>query len=158
MSIHGFSSRLAWIMIARKERMMYETTLRRVAKLSLEKSDRIRELEAENERLRNWVADCQSGMYINCVYCGHRYGPDDEVPSTMADILKEHIEQCPDHPMSALKSENERLTKHVDGRDYNLQVRADRIANLEVEVQRLLAENVELRDQLAKYQHLAEGE
>jgi hypothetical protein len=65
--------------------------------------------DAEIERLKQWVSDCQSGMYVNCVYCGHRYGPGDEVPSSMADVLKEHIEQCPKHPMSKLKAENERL-------------------------------------------------
>ncbi len=66
-------------------------------------SDRICTLERENERLLQWVHDLQSGMYINCVYCGHRYGPNDEVPATMADVLKEHIEVCPEHPMSRLK-------------------------------------------------------
>ena len=68
---------------------------------------------AEVERLKAWVNDCQAGMYINCVYCGHRYGPDDEVPATMADVLKAHIEQCPEHPMSALKAENTKLTAEV---------------------------------------------
>ena len=71
-------------------------------------------LEAENAFLREenallcrrlsryeqWVADLQAGMYINCVYCGHRYGPDDEVPASMADVLKAHIEVCPEHPLS----------------------------------------------------------
>lgn len=65
--------------------------------------------KAENTRLQEWVHDLQSVMYINCVYCGHRYGPEDEVPATMADALKEHIEQCPKHPMSALKAENAKL-------------------------------------------------
>jgi len=60
-------------------------------------------LKQENERLVKWVDDLQSGMYINCVYCGHRYGPKDKVPCTMANALKQHIEQCPKHPMSALK-------------------------------------------------------
>jgi len=62
----------------------------------------LREEEAESERLRQWVSDCQSGMYINCVYCGHRYGPKEDTPVAMADVLKEHIEQCPEHPMSHL--------------------------------------------------------
>ena len=57
---------------------------------------------AEIERLRQWVADLQSGMYINCVYCGHHYGPKDEVPAAMADVLKQHIAVCPEHPMSKL--------------------------------------------------------
>jgi hypothetical protein len=60
----------------------------------------------DNERLQNWVNDLQSGMYINCVYCGHRYGPSPETPVAMADVLKEHIEVCPKHPMSKLKEEN----------------------------------------------------
>jgi len=54
--------------------------------------------------LEHWLADCQSGIYINCVYCGHRYGPSDEVPATMADMLKEHVESCVTHPMSKLRT------------------------------------------------------
>lgn len=66
-------------------------------------------LRAENERLGSWVSDIQSGMYVNCVYCGHRYGPGETTPVSMADALKAHVEQCPKHPMSALKAEVERL-------------------------------------------------
>ena len=66
-------------------------------------------------KLRQWVSDLQSGMYVNCVYCGHRYGPNDgTTPVSMADALKEHIEHCPKHPMSALKAENEELKKKVE--------------------------------------------
>lgn len=68
--------------------------------------DVVESLHKEIERLDKWVADLQSGMYINCVYCGYRYGPKDEVPCSMADALKQHIETCPKHPMSALKQEN----------------------------------------------------
>ena len=63
----------------------------------------------EIEDLQQWVSDCQSGMYINCVYCGHRYGPREETPVAMADVLKEHCEQCPKHPLSAAKAEIRRL-------------------------------------------------
>jgi len=88
-----------------------------IASLTIKAKDAtITTLKAENKRLIKWVNDLQSGMYINCVYCGHRYGPDDKVPCTMADALKKHIEKCPKHPMSALKqslaaakAENERL-------------------------------------------------
>ena len=62
----------------------------------------IEAIETENVQLMKWVADLQSGMYVNCVYCGHRYGPKDKVPASMADALKQHIAQCPAHPMSAL--------------------------------------------------------
>src|SRR6202035_247283 len=60
-------------------------------------------LVAENRRLLAWVADLQSGMYVNCVYCGHRYGPSETTPVSMADALKAHIEVCPEHPMSVLR-------------------------------------------------------
>ena len=59
---------------------------------------------AEVERLQQWVNDLQSGMYINCVYCGHRYGPDPGTPVAMAEVLKRHIEQCPSHPLSHVKA------------------------------------------------------
>jgi len=56
----------------------------------------------EIDRLNAWVADLQSGMYVNCVYCGHRYGPGETTPVSMADALKAHIAQCQQHPMSAV--------------------------------------------------------
>ncbi len=61
------------------------------------------QLENEIEQMQQWVDDSQSGMYVNCVYCGYRYGPKEDTPVAMTDILKEHIEQCPKHPMSKLK-------------------------------------------------------
>ena len=42
-------------------------------------------------------------MYINCVYCGYRYGPTDDVPSTMAQALEDHIKECPKHPLSKMR-------------------------------------------------------
>lgn len=66
-------------------------------------------LRADHERLTAWIDDLQSGMYVNCVYCGHRYGPGETTPVSMSDALKAHVEQCPQHPMSALRAENERL-------------------------------------------------
>lgn len=68
-------------------------------------------LESELQRLQKWASDLQSGMYINCVYCGHRYGPRENTPISMADVLKEHIEKCPAHPMSALKADVANLEK-----------------------------------------------
>ena len=37
----------------------------------------------------------------------------DEVPESMANVLKKHIEECPKHPMSKLKKENDKLRKLV---------------------------------------------
>jgi hypothetical protein len=59
-------------------------------------------LTAKVRFLEIWVADLQSGMYVNCVYCGHRYGPGDTTPVSMADALRAHVAACPAHPMSGL--------------------------------------------------------
>lgn len=72
------------------------------------------QLEAEIQRLKAWINDCQAGMYINCVYCGHRYGPDTEIPATMADVLKEHIQVCPEHPMSLLVQKLQKFRFKLD--------------------------------------------
>lgn len=87
--------------------------------------DRIVYLESEVIRLQNWVNDCQKGMYINCVYCGHRYGPDKETPSIMADVLYEHIKICKKHPLSAALSENEKLREERD----QIQEKVERLQN-----------------------------
>lgn len=75
---------------------------------------RCKAVEADVKRLQAWVHDLQSGMYINCVYCGHRYGPREDTPCTMADVLKEHIEQCPEHPLSHAMTEIARLQEIAD--------------------------------------------
>jgi len=72
------------------------------------------ELVIENKRLEMWIDDLQSGMYINCVYCGHRYGPNSgpdtkDFNLTMRKTLEQHIAECPKHPLSAAKKEIERL-------------------------------------------------
>ncbi len=75
------------------------------------------------EAAQQWVADLQSGMYVNCVYCGHRYGPNETTPVTMADVLKEHIEQCPSHPLSEANAELALMTVNFEAqlkRNYEL--------------------------------------
>jgi DNA-directed RNA polymerase subunit RPC12/RpoP len=61
------------------------------------------ECDAEIRRLEQMVDDLQSEMYVNCVYCGHRYGPRETTPVSMADALKAHIETCQKHPMSRMR-------------------------------------------------------
>jgi hypothetical protein len=61
-------------------------------------------LATQVSRLRQWVQDLQSGLYVNCVYCGHRYGPGETTPVSMADALKAHVEACPEHPMAKLRT------------------------------------------------------
>ena len=69
----------------------------------------LQETAARADRLTLWVADLQSGMFINCVYCGHQYGPREDTPVAMADVLKAHIEKCPEHPLSKALQDNAAL-------------------------------------------------
>lgn len=69
----------------------------------------IAELEANVATLKKWVNDLHSGMYINCVYCGHRYGPRKNTPVAMSEVLKKHIRRCPDHPLSQATDDIEYL-------------------------------------------------
>ncbi len=85
-------------------------------RILLHEHDEIDRLRAGVEQLKAWVGDLQSGMYVNCVYCGHRYGPGETTPVSMADALKAHVEECPHHPMSALRRENERLKAKLSER------------------------------------------
>lgn len=64
------------------------------------------------KRLEKWIDDLQSAMYINCVYCGHRYGPDTKTP--MRSTLEAHILSCPKHPLSAMKRRAELLDLALD--------------------------------------------
>jgi hypothetical protein len=69
---------------------------------------------AREGRLRRWVSDLQSGLYVNCVYCGHRYGPGETTPASMADALKAHVERFPEHPMAALRAALEAVMRDYD--------------------------------------------
>lgn len=70
------------------------------------------EAATELELLTRWVADLQTGMYINCVYCGYRYGPNHTVPA--AEALKAHVEKCPKHPMSEMRTALNHISSHFD--------------------------------------------
>lgn len=61
-------------------------------------------MQVEVDHLQAWVHDLLSGMYVNCVYCGHRYGPSPDTPVSMADALKAHIVVCPRHPLAQLRA------------------------------------------------------
>jgi len=108
-----------------------------------------------NEQLEQWIDDLQSGMYINCVYCGHRYGPNSG-PSTkkfnitMRKALEEHISSCPKHPLSAAKDEITVLKESVESwkREYRL-INAAQIA-AEERVRELEAERNLLKSDLDK--------
>ena len=102
----------AYVFAALTELIAARKEIERLTMESNRLSDRDRVYE-DNQRLRTWIRDLHSGMYINCAYCGHRYGPTESTPVSMADILKAHIEVCPEHPMSALKEMNDCLNARV---------------------------------------------
>jgi len=89
------------------------------------------------EQLKSWINDLQAGMYINCVYCGHRYGPDDKVPASMADVLKEHIEQCPKHPLFEANQEIERLKEERKHEDKLKRLYLDQLADQGNQIEQL---------------------
>lgn len=90
----------------------------------------IRDLLAENERLEDKVLRVARGNFAQiCSYCGW------ESTDGGWEELQNHIKICPEHPVSKLKAENERLTTALSGRTYchdNEAVEA-RIAELEAE-------------------------
>ena len=63
-----------------------------------EYEDKIEVLNKQIKELEAWIADLQSGLYINCVYCGYRYPPG--TPDVRDKVLYEHIKQCKKHPLS----------------------------------------------------------
>lgn len=70
-----------------------------VRKLCTELSLAVQEIR----RLNKWIDDLQSGMFINCVYCGYQYGPSTE--AIARESLERHIESCQKHPLSIAKAE-----------------------------------------------------
>lgn len=73
----------------------------------------IHALQEQNEKLEAWIDDLQSGMYINCVYCGYRYGPNTVSHVTMRKALEDHIASCPKHPLSTAKSALEQARREL---------------------------------------------
>lgn len=71
--------------------------------------ERIEFQKKKEKRLMQWIVDLLSGKYVNCVYCGHRYGPTDTTPTSMSEILTEHIKHCEHHPLNTAITVIERL-------------------------------------------------
>lgn len=85
-------------------------------------------------RLRQWVSDLQSGMRINCVYCGHDYGPKHSTPYTKAEILRQHIAACPEHPMNKLARA---ATAALDAYDFATAMGAQKQESIDVAMRKL---------------------
>ena len=105
-------------------------------------------LAAKVKQLRQWVNDLTSGMYVNCVYCGHQYGPRENTPVAMADVLKEHIEKCSEHPLAAANNEikqlREKLFQSEADREDERQRQGQSMAKVCEERDRLRKESIRL--------------
>lgn len=93
------------------DKAIAERVLREDAEMSAKRAEAA---EVEVARLQRHVADLQSGMFINCVYCGHRYGPSEGTPAIMADVLKQHIAGCPKHPLFVVSNALRELVETKD--------------------------------------------
>ncbi len=90
----------------RREPSIYEQ--RRALKDAIKDlKGRMEHQHGEVLHLKTWVGDLLSGMYINCVYCGHRYPPG--TPDVQDRALYDHIMECPKHPVSKLSKERDEL-------------------------------------------------
>ena len=65
--------------------------------------DEIADLAAKVARLQI-RCDNADPSKTYCAHCGKEYAVDDD-----AEKIREHIEECPDHPIKAMREENERL-------------------------------------------------
>jgi hypothetical protein len=61
------------------------------------------ELQAEVARLSELLWGCR------CVYCGEVVGKDKKNQDLADDVLRQHVEVCPKHPVATLKTEKARL-------------------------------------------------
>lgn len=77
-------------------------------------TDQQKDLRRDVESLRAWIADLQDGGFVNCVYCGHRYGRADRVAASLADVLKAHVAACPEHPLRVALDKLDQLRRRHD--------------------------------------------
>ncbi|MCI0421505.1 MAG: hypothetical protein L0312_20150 [Acidobacteria bacterium] len=66
----------------------------------------------EVEGLKRQVEHLHDGRTTTCVFCGHAYPPG--TPPHGSEALKEHISQCPQHPMRALEKRFEHAMRGLE--------------------------------------------
>lgn len=62
-------------------------------------SARLNEANQTVAAQRRWIEDLQSGQWVNCVFCGHRYIPREASPTDPTALLRSHIASCAKHPL-----------------------------------------------------------
>jgi len=74
-------------------------------------------LQEQARVLQQYIDDLQSEVYINCAYCGHRYGPKSSTPYTMSSLLSEHIEKCEKHPLFIANKKIKQLEEKLSSKE-----------------------------------------
>jgi hypothetical protein len=54
-------------------------------------------------RQKKWINELLAGNTVNCIFCGHCYGPSATTAVSQQDVLKAHVMQCPEHPLAVLR-------------------------------------------------------
>lgn len=72
----------------------------------------------EKEKLTQEVASLIEHLVVELSIAKSVLAAQSPAAVSMADALKAHIEQCPQHPMSALKKDIERLAKDAERIDF----------------------------------------
>ena len=89
-----------------------------------EETSEIAALRTQLAAVERWVDDLQSGLFINCVYCGFRYGPrdthvesldDPKATASMRDALTAHVQRCSKHPLATVEQRVVTLEKVLAG-------------------------------------------
>ena len=80
----------------------------------------IKELKDENiekaeeiKTLKGWINGLPQ-LYVNCVYCGHRFKPNPEVFPSQTDVVREHMEKCSKHPLFQANQKIKELKKVIE--------------------------------------------
>lgn len=77
-----------------------------------EQEKEIIKLRKQIKELKQWNDDLQSGLYVNCAYCGHRYAPG--TSAVQSHILYKHIKECKQHPLYHQRRKTKRLQKMLN--------------------------------------------
>ncbi len=106
------------------------------------------ELQAENQRLTQRIADIKADKFTYCAYCGEEFPIDAE-----GDVVGDHIQTCEKHPIAAyrariakLDADNQRMREAL--REAQDQAVEDTHDALDAQRATLQAENRRLREAL----------
>lgn len=96
---------------------MRKRTIRDIDALMAQKDKKsyekqISDLERQLAEAQEEIQRCHKLLWgVQCACCGEIIGKDKQSQDVSLEVLKAHIEICPEHPLSAVKAENTKLRK-----------------------------------------------